>query len=283
MNQQARLSQDQAVALRQLVRAARVAAGQPVDAPIAGGRTGGGRMIVVAGAKGGVGATTVSLMLARALAESGEPTLLVDANLRQADLAQLTQAPTSGRPDLADVLSGSCRTAEARIDLGNNLSLLPGAWAPAAQPDANADAVGRWLEDLAGAVSGGEHCVLDVGVGMKPWTEPLWRRACRVALVTTPDKLSVLDAYAAAKLARGEGVDTEAGLLVNRATDAPAAQGVHRRVEQTCQRFLGAAMPMLGWAPDDPRCAIDPMSASTRYARTWTHALIAPGSAARAA
>lgn len=282
MNSQNRLSQDQAVALRQLVRAARVAAGQPVDGPAAtGGRR--GRLVVVAGAKGGVGVTTASLLLARALAARGEPTLLIDANLRQADLAHVAQAPIDGRRDLADVLSGGCRTSDARIHLEAGLSLVPGAWAPAAQPDANAEAVRRWLEDLDGLTAAGEHVVLDVGVGVKPWTEPLWRRATQAVLVSTPDKLAVLDAYAVTKLARGEGIDTPIGLLVTRAGDLATAQSVHRRVDETCRRFLGGEMPLIGWSPDDPRLAADARGASLRHAQAWTQQLAARPAAARAA
>ncbi|CAD7694825.1 unnamed protein product [Ostreobium quekettii] len=275
--------QDQAVALRELVRAARIAAGQPVEGPTPGSDDSRGRLVVVAGSKGGVGVTTATLLLARAMAARGEPTLVIDANLRQADLAHVAQASIDGRHDLADVLSGVCRTADARTQLEPNLSLVAGAWAPAAQPDANAEAVRRWLQDLDGVTAAGENVVLDVGVGMKPWTEPLWRRATQAVLVSTPDKLAVLDAYAVTKLARGEGVDTAIGLLVNRVDDLATAQSVHRRVDETCRRFLGAPMPLVGWSPNDPRLAADARAASLRQAQVWTQKLLSRPAADRAA
>lgn len=265
----ARITGDQAVALRQLVRDARAAEGTPFngDAPPRS------EVIVVAGAKGGVGATTLSLRLAEALADRG-PTLLVDANLRQADLAHVAAAADDGRRDLADVLAGVCRAEDALVSLREDLSLLPGAWAPAAQPDATVEAVGRWLDELEQLAAQGNTIVLDVGVGMKPWTESLWRRATTVCLVATPDKLAVLGAYAAIKLARGEGVSTPISLLVNRVGDAEGAERIHDRIEETCLRFLGEPLGTLGWAPHDPEVAAQQsLSTGLSVASEWVRAL----------
>ncbi len=251
-----RLAPDQAVALRQLVREARASepADDSSDRPEAAPSQC-GSLIVVAGAKGGVGATTLSLRLAEALADGGAETILIDANLRQADLAHVADARSEARHDLADVFAGVCRTEQALVPLAESLWLLPGAWAPAAQPDATAEAVGRWLDELEQLVRAGKTLVLDVGVGLKPWTESLWRRASRVVLVATPDKLAVLDAYATTKLARHEGVTTPISLLVNRGVDEPAANNIYRRVNETCERFLGESIDLLGWAPEDESIA----------------------------
>jgi MinD-like ATPase involved in chromosome partitioning or flagellar assembly len=263
-----RLAPDQAVALRRLVREARAI--EPSDgigdqSEVAPPRR--GALIVVAGAKGGVGVTTLSLRLAEALAYSGAETIVIDANLRQADLAHVADARSEASHDLSDVFAGVCRTGEALVPLDDNLWLLPGAWAPAAQPDATAEAVGRWLDELEELAASGKTLVLDVGVGLKPWTESLWRRASRVVLVATPDKLAVLDAYATTKLARHEGVTTPISLLVNRAADEPTASSIYRRVNETCRRFLGESIDAIGWAPDDASIAT---AGASRELPDWT-------------
>lgn len=269
-----RLSGDQARLLRELVREAR-AADVVLDEPApSGGQPHGGQMILVAGAKGGVGTSTLSLRLAQALAAAGRETLLIDANLRQADMANLAGASLAGRRNLADVLAGACCTRDALLPLSERLSLLPGVWAPSSQVDATTTSVHRWITELSELAAAGDTLVIDAGAGLKPWTEPLWRAAAQVALVTTPDRIAVLDVYAAIKLAHGENIKPAMGLLVNRASGESAAAKVHDRVNDTCEKFLGEPIKLVGWAPDDHTIGgveLSPLAATA--AAVWVEAI----------
>src|SRR5262245_56693153 len=93
---------DQADKLRQLIASAMDDGGdEHVLAPL----------VVVAGAKGGVGTTTIALNLAVALMHAGRRTVLVDA-ASNADIAQLAGGKASGST-IADVIAGLCEIEEA--------------------------------------------------------------------------------------------------------------------------------------------------------------------------
>jgi len=71
------------------------------------------RSIVVTSANAGEGKSTISAVLARILGEAGQPTVIIDADLRRPVLAQLFD--TSGRVGLSQVLAGQVTLAEALV------------------------------------------------------------------------------------------------------------------------------------------------------------------------
>jgi Mrp family chromosome partitioning ATPase len=91
---------------------------------LAGDLSGEGRVVAVAGCRRGEGATTLMLAAARKLARNRRRTILVDADLDDAQLArQLGIQPESG---LEDVLSGRMSLAEVIVEsVEDSLALLP--------------------------------------------------------------------------------------------------------------------------------------------------------------
>ncbi|MEM8865886.1 MAG: AAA family ATPase [Planctomycetota bacterium] len=237
---------DQADRLRDLVRDAGLTEPKPVD----GGDYAGPPLIVVAGSKGGVGTTTLAFHLAKALAEAGVKCVAVDANLRQADLGQVAEVTTEG-PNISHVMSGKSTADDAVQFLGNGLSLLAGAWAPDAHPQATGDGVARLLTQLATLGERADAIVIDAGSSHTPAAAPLWKAAKKVLLVATAEKLSLLGAYAAIKLAGATGERPPIDLLVNRAASSDQANRIHQQVGKTCQRFLGAGVPLAGYVGEE--------------------------------
>src|SRR5271170_5407621 len=97
---------DQADELRQLVRQNFKPAQALGPAP---------RLIVVSGGKGGVGASTVSMNLAVALARLGNRTVWVDGDLNRGGAMELPHGLQRG--SLVDVLAGR-RTIHEVLELG---------------------------------------------------------------------------------------------------------------------------------------------------------------------
>src|SRR4029079_19473705 len=84
-------------------------------------------MIVVTGAKGGVGTTTIALNLAVALTHAGHRTVLVDA-APNADIAQLAGTDAGAGGSIADVVEGKCDADEALREGPGGAALLAGSW-----------------------------------------------------------------------------------------------------------------------------------------------------------
>lgn len=202
-------------------------------------------MIVVAGSKGGVGTTTVAYQLAKALAETGNRCVAVDANLQQANLGQLAGVGT-GETNIADVMAGDASAADSLQFVAERLWLLPGAWAPATHSQSSADGANRLASSLAKLHEKAEVLVIDAGTGHTPVMAPLWEQASAVLLVATNERLSLLNAYATIKLAGAANAESNLQIVANRCQTHEEGPDLHAAIGQTCQRFLGHGVPLAG-------------------------------------
>jgi len=231
---------DQATHLRQLVmRANRQAVADHADPP---------RLVVISGGKAGVGATTLALNLAISLASHGSRTVLIDADFRRADIAALCGRNDS--PGIGDVLAG-------RHDIHEVLQRAPGGIQLAAGTHLSVDkalgsekALQRLLKQIRSLGPHSDVVVVDTGYGYEEITTRFWQASDEVLLVTTPDAVAVMDTYATVKtiLAQTTGL-IPLKLLVNLAESAAIAADVHRRIDQSCQRFLGLPLELAGAVP----------------------------------
>jgi len=231
---------DQANELRQLVSQRTLAPGRP---------PGGARLLVVAGGKGGVGTTSVAIHLAVALAQGGFHPVLVDADVDGGSAALL--CGIQERYTIADALAGR-RSVQESLEVGPaGIRVLAGAWELAVLADGATSAQQRLIGQLQGLQHLTEAVVVDVGNSWSRWARRFWQAADRVLLVTTPELTSIMDTYASIKLlAAGEpGLPLE--LVVNRATDAAAAEEVESRLTRACQRFLGIRLGVAGYVLED--------------------------------
>jgi flagellar biosynthesis protein FlhG len=250
---------DQAEKLRRLSKAI------VVDARADRGRL---PMIVAAGARSGVGATTVAVNLAAAIADRGERVLLVDAAEGESDLAHIAGVARELEHSAADVMDGKCTLADAMIEGPLDVRVVANRGrvrrASASSPrrifdrrDAatcSREGQQKLLEEIDALDGEIDLIVVDAGCGLTAWTRRWWLRAQCVVLVTTADDASVMDAYSAMKLSKADGIRPCVRLLVNRGISEAVAQDAQRRVQKACQKFLSlsvVALPALPLAEDD--------------------------------
>src|SRR5882762_1557365 len=81
-------------------------------------------MVVVAGARNGVGATTVAVNLAAAIADRGARVLVVDAAEGGNALADMAGIARDVEHCAADVMNGKCGVADAVVDGPMGLRVL---------------------------------------------------------------------------------------------------------------------------------------------------------------
>ena len=231
---------DQANHLRQLVRDC------ATPLPAAQSRPG---LAVVSGGKGGVGTTTVAVNLAVEMAQKGLRTVLVDANPNAGDVAALCRLEE--RYTLADVLSGRRTVREVLQPGPATVGVLPGVWGLERLSDFPDVAIERLLQGLFGLGEKTDLILLDAGNTPNGLMRRLWREADLNLIVTTPETLAILDTYAIIKVLCGDEKPDSLYTLVNQAASATEADGVHSRLAQACQRFLGIELHQAGRLPPD--------------------------------
>src|SRR5262249_41957435 len=120
---------------------------------------------------------------------------------------------------------------------------------------------------LRGLHERADTVILDIGSGHHELARNYWRAADKTILVTTSDSAAVMETYATIKtVLEGEPLETLA-LLVNREASASEAADVHRRIQQSCRRFLGIGIESLGPVPDNT--ALRPAHGRWEQAAGW--------------
>jgi flagellar biosynthesis protein FlhG len=229
---------DQADELRQLVRQRAIR--PTVEGP-------GAPLVVVNGGKGGVGTTTTAVNLAVALARQGRRAVFVDADLDHGGNANFGHGPSPG--SIIDVLA-SRRTVHEVMERGpSGIQVIAGAWASGQISEPSAKVHERFIAELKDLAPHADAVVIDGGSGRNQLARRLWQAADVLLTVTTTDRLSVMDAYAAIKAMSVPEATCPHYILVNRASDVASATGVQTRIAAACQRFLGLRVDAVGSVP----------------------------------
>lgn len=241
---------DQADNLRLLVQTAGAGCAKPqaVGLPL----------VVVTGAKGDVGATTVAVNVAAVLADRGRRVLLVDAAERASNMAEIAGVRSATANTLADVVADRCRLGEAvaKGQLGVNVLRVDRARSARKETAPRNDTsvcvqkhLLAYLQKLRNAV---DVFVVDTGAGLSQSAQRLWLRARMVLLVSTEQDAAMMDAYAAFKLHVNGAQDADGAnvrVLVNQSENERMAQSAIERFSSCCRKFLKCEVASLSPLP----------------------------------
>jgi flagellar biosynthesis protein FlhG len=201
------------------------------------------RTLGVLGAQRGVGTTSITAALGRALVDQGERVVLIDADSVHSALAASCglEVPSNYDPAIA-------RTDihEAIVRGPAGMQLVPGIWTDVAAVPSE-----RTLTQLIRQFQQlGRHAdllLLDLGAAHSEIISA-WHEAFEsLLLVTTTEAPSVMDCYARIKQTLSGYGGRGLQLVVNQAADAAAAQHVATRVDRCCRRFLGFGLNPAAW------------------------------------
>jgi flagellar biosynthesis protein FlhG len=204
-------------------------------------------LIVVSGGKTRVGTTMVAVNLAASLAAQGQRTVLIDADLTHAGAASVCGCEPS--PGIADVLTGRQDIHEVMQLATAGFQLVAGSRTTESQAACNERAVQRLMRQVQGLGRFADTVVVDAGEGASSLTASFWKVAQTVLLVTSTDAAAVMDSYATIKML-WDTEPTESSprlqLVVNRTDSDLVTADVHRRIDQSCRRFLNLTVALAG-------------------------------------
>ncbi|MBK7367726.1 MAG: AAA family ATPase [Candidatus Eisenbacteria bacterium] len=241
---------DQAAMLRQ----ARESAWESDAAPETGPD-----VTVVGSGKGGVGKSTLSVMIAAELARRGRRTLLLDGSQNTGNLHILLGV----RPPLAlrALLTGEASAHDLLVPLGTHLSLLPADSGAEHLYGLTAVDRARLHHRLSAVYDEFEHVVVDGGPGLESAVRAAGIRASRLVAVATPEPAALADVYALLKITALQLPSVPLEVMVNAVTADEEGQAVFDRLSLAAQRFLHRELGYLGCMSEDEnlrRCARRP-------------------------
>ena len=208
------------------------------------------RKIVFASGKGGVGKTTLTVAVGKALAERGQKVLLVDFDdLRGIDL--LVGASEAVVYDWGDVLLDRCSVEEA-IYKADGLSVM-------SCPRKYGEATPKKVRKLIGSLDKRfDYILFDAPAGIGRGMQLAAAAADKGILVATPDYVCVRGGFTAADELTECGVG-EVRLIINRAVKKAIRQKKMLNIDAVID---STAVQLLGIVPEDPYLRFGAMGVS---------------------
>ena len=198
--------------------------------------------IVIASGKGGVGKSSLTVGLCRALHERGRRVLAVDCDLGLRSLDLLFRVGDALVFDWGDVLRGSCEPDRAVVDAGGvRLLAAPMRESEDFTPQRMRDMIAQYEDSF-------DYILIDAPAGVVGEFALAAAMADRALVVATADGVCLRSASHAADTLRAQGV-TDQRLVLNRFHRAAVEHSFLFNVDDAIDRV---GVQLIGVVPEDP-------------------------------
>ncbi|MBX9928091.1 MAG: AAA family ATPase [Gemmatimonadaceae bacterium] len=205
-------------------------------------------IVVVAGAKGGLGTSTTAALMALTAAERGRRTLLIDTDAHVGTIHRWfgLDAPRS----IADFARGDCSVDEAALHLADGLFLLPGGPGTCRAPGLTANDRRALHRRLSAVTPRFDLTIIDAGAQLEALVAAGTVGVRRLIAVGNVDPVALAASFALLKAAdaRWPGIPVE--WLVPRHEEARARRAFDH-LQLGSARFLGRELVFAGTIPED--------------------------------
>ena len=201
----------------------------------------------VCSGKGGVGKSTIAVLLAAKLADTGYRTLLIDADAGLGDLATLTNAVV--RRGFESVLAATASLEEATVKIGPRLWLI-------------GTEAGSRLGEQTPMQSGLKNCeqidalfdvvIIDTPSSLEPLILNLVALSDLSISVTTPRIPAIADSYIQIKQASEYNRQGSAAFIVNKADSEIEGDQSAAKFSELVEKFLTRTILALGYLEVNP-------------------------------
>ena len=222
---------DQAMGLR------RISGGRPV------------KVVAVTSGKGGVGKTNVSVNLAVAMAQRGQSTLLLDADLGLANVDVLLGLHPVA--NLAAVMRGELALEDIVLEGPAGVKIIPAASGLTEMVDLGARAHNGLISAFAGLPFAIDNLVVDTAAGIDSGVLDFCQAAHEVVVVVCDEPASITDAYAVIKVLSRQRDIRRFQVLCNKVESTDRGWELYRKLLAVCDRFLDVTLSHCANIPYD--------------------------------
>ena len=202
--------------------------------------------ILIASGKGGVGKSTATSFLGKAIAESGKKVLLIDSDTGLGALDIMLGVADKKINSWLDISDGNCDIKNALIKISENLSLLP---SPSHYPENIDEDV--FVKITTALENDFDYIFIDASAGIDKNLKRAAKSCNRAVFVATADEISVKCAAAAASEAEKFGIPREdMRLIINRFIKKAAMKNRLLNVDGVIDK---SGVRLLGIIPEDKK------------------------------
>ncbi len=236
------MGNEQAIELQELAQKYREE--QPAD------RTVKRRKIALVSGKGGVGKSTLAMLIACSLGSDGRRALVVDANPDSPSLHVLAnQNPTL---TMEKLLSCSREPSAIRFpSIAPGTDFLSNCRIGAQQEMSSGANAAFFLEVIAPFTAPYDYIIFDTHTGIDEWNVGIMETCHDILLVSQTEPASIIDSYTFLKAAFQHLPMQKFRLLLNQALSLVSGTEAHEKLNLALQHFLEIQIPLLGMIPFD--------------------------------
>jgi flagellar biosynthesis protein FlhG len=231
------------------------------------------RVVTVAAARSGMGASSVVVNLAATLARAGKDVLVLDENPAHDSVASLLAIKP--RYDLLDAVRRDKTLREIMPVTPQGVRVLPAARVIRALPQMSMPQREHLLECMAEASAGVDVVLVDAAVSGEYGISASLATDQPLLLVLNTTAHAITESYAMLKRMAMQDGRRNFGIVVNKARNEEAARTVFGNVARVARRHLHARVEYLGYIPIDEK-----LKRATQLCRPVTEAFPAALSAA---
>lgn len=193
-------------------------------------------VIAVTGGKGGVGKSCTSINLAVALAQCGQRTMLLDADLGLANIDVLLGLQP--RHNLSHVLNGECALEDIICEGPEGLRVVPAASGRRRMADLSAAEHAGLISAFSALAVDFDTLIVDTAAGISNSVISFAQASHKVIVVICDEPASITDAYALIKILSRDYDVEEFQVLTNMTTSAEEGRLLFEKVARASHRFL---------------------------------------------
>lgn len=207
------------------------------------------KVVAVAGGKGGVGKTNVSVNLAISLSKQGFKVMLLDADLGLANVDVMLGMAT--RRNLSHVLAGECELKDIVIQGPHGLQVVPASSGTKNMAELSILEHAGIIQAFSEIGHNLDFLIVDTAAGITDMVVSFVQAAQDVLMVVCDEPTSITDAYALMKVLNRDHQIVRFHVLANMVRTSQEGRELFAKLSGVCNRFLDVTLGYMGSIPFD--------------------------------